>query len=135
MENDTDASLWDQLGLERESVVEQMPDSMWESMLRVAVDPDTAPVEGDLIPGADGDDLGDDDMVDPMLVVDLPHGASSSDNIDDDFSHHQHEDAQHRHDIDPLHDQQAHDHLHPVDGTPAEHLDIQSDTEADDFEW
>lgn len=63
-----DVSLWDQLGLDVDSVLEPLPDDTFARMLEIAVDPATPEADPDLVPGPnetiDVDDL-DVELVDP----------------------------------------------------------------------
>jgi hypothetical protein len=66
-----DVSLWEQLGIDVDAVVEPLPDDTFARMLEIAVDPATPEADPDLVPGPDAeldvDDL-DLDPVDPGVV-------------------------------------------------------------------
>ncbi|MFD6857056.1 hypothetical protein ACFWB0_04815 [Rhodococcus sp. NPDC060086] len=94
--NDSDVSLWEALGLSPDSVLEPVPDDLWEAAVGAAVDPDAAVVASELVPEPvseldDGDGIIQDDGVSPWdedtsdmyddLDIDL--GNSGSDGPDE----------------------------------------------------
>lgn len=55
--NDQDPSLWELLGLDRQTTVPPLPEEAWDRAVQIATDPDTPPVGADLIPADDPDEL------------------------------------------------------------------------------
>ncbi|MFC1473846.1 hypothetical protein [Rhodococcus qingshengii] len=100
-----EGSLFDELGISRESFLPEPPEDVWSAALARALDPDSAPADDTLAPqmddtvrtGGDVDDiglLGDDDTVSsdigdahPVLEhfgdVDVPDDSADEDITDD----------------------------------------------------
>ena len=71
MDEDDDTSLWDMLGLRPDTAMTEVPDSMWDSMIAVAVDPDTPAADASLIPTDDTTpDVDDSPGVDELAIDD-----------------------------------------------------------------
>lgn len=61
--NDSDVSLWEALGLPRDSALEPVPDDVWTAAVGAAVDPDAAVVASELVPDEASAPAGVDDIV------------------------------------------------------------------------
>jgi hypothetical protein len=93
--NDSDVSLWEALGLSPDSVLEPVPDDLWQAAVGAAVDPDAAIVASELVPEPapqldDSDDIVHDhdspwdaDTPDVYDDTDIDLGDSASDGPDE----------------------------------------------------
>ncbi|WP_255450537.1 hypothetical protein [Skermania sp. ID1734] len=112
-EPDSDPSLWEMLGIPRDSVLPELDDDAWDRVVHAAVDPAAPEVDDTLVPVHDpaddpaswsGDDLTD------HASLDAHDAGGHHDGIGDlgwaDDTGHQHDHGVHDHGV---HDHDAHD--------------------------
>lgn len=88
----SDVSLWEALGLSPDETVPAVPDAVWTAALTTATDPDTPPVDTDLVPDDPGAGLivgaGDDavaaDADDDLVVPGVDDDPLTDDPLTDD---------------------------------------------------
>lgn len=142
MDDEDDASVFTQLGLERDTAITEIPDSLWESMLATATDPNTPAADASLVPDSDTVDPDEDDDLELDLGdADDAHGKDHSPDSDAAGTHHlalddaaddsaHHHPDHHGHDLD-VHHLESHDE--PVD--EPDHFGGHEDPGAGHLEW